>query len=124
MSQYSGSVATIGSAMRKFLLNHLHGITEQPDSAANVIGYSYGSGYKDLICTIILSKKGLKLGFYKGGELPDPSHLLTGSGKVHRYVKINTQEDIENPALSDLLKEAIKAQKLRVSRSPAGRSGA
>jgi hypothetical protein len=97
------------------LLRHLEGVTEQPDAKANVIGYSYGSGYKDLICTIILSKNGIKLGFYKGSELPAAKKLLTGSGKVHRYVEINSEEDIRNPALLDLLEKAVEAREKRVT---------
>src|SRR2546423_3406307 len=114
LAQFPDTVATTGSRLRQFLLKHLKGITEQPDPKANVIGYSYGAGYKDLICTIILSKKGIKLGFYKGSELPDPKKLLTGSGKVHRYVEINSEEDIRNPALLALLEHAVQAREKRL----------
>jgi hypothetical protein len=109
-AQFPESVAAMGSSLRQFLLGHLKGISEQPDPKANVIGYSYGAGYKDLICTIILSKKGIKLGFYKGAELPDPKKLLTGSGKVHRYVEIKSEEDIRNYALLELLGHAVEAR--------------
>lgn len=114
LAQFPQNVAATGSSLRQFLLRRLKGITEQPDSKANVIGYSYGAGYKDLICTIILSKKGIKLGFYKGAELPDPKKLLTGSGKVHRYVEINSEEDIRNPALLALLEHAVEARGKRL----------
>ena len=114
LAQFPEGVAATGSILRQFLLRHLKGITEQPDSKANVIGYSYGAGYKNLICTIILSKKGIKLGFYKGSELPDPKKLLTGSGKVHRYVEINSEEDIRNPALRELLEHAVQARERRL----------
>jgi len=115
LAQFPDSVAVTGSSLRQFLLRHLKGITEQPDPTANVIGYSYGAGYKDLICTIILSKRGIKLGFYKGSEMPDPKQLLTGSGKVHRYVEINSEEDIRNPALLELLEHAVEAREKRLS---------
>jgi hypothetical protein len=114
LAQFPEQVAATGGRLRQFLLEHLKGITEQPDSKANVIGYSYGPGYKDLICTIILSKKGIKLGFYKGSELPDPKKLLTGSGKVHRYVEIHSEEDVRNPALLELLKQAVDAREIRM----------
>jgi hypothetical protein len=114
LAQFPDSVAATGSSLRQFLLRRLKAITEQPDSKANVIGYSYGAGYKDLICTIILSKKGIKLGFYKGSELPDPKKLLTGSGKVHRYVEIKSEEDIRNPALLELLERAVEAREERL----------
>jgi hypothetical protein len=72
---YSREVAGIALLLRKRLLARLSGITEQADAEAKVVGYSYGTGYKDLICTIILSKKGVKLGLYKGSELRDPGAL-------------------------------------------------
>src|SRR3954454_15004298 len=81
-------VAAVARALRARLLDDLPGTTEQPDGAANVIGYGHGAGYKGLVCTIILSKKGVKLGFYRGAELPDPDRLLEGAGKVHRYVPV------------------------------------
>lgn len=113
LAQFPPDVATTGATLRRLLLRQLNGITEQPDAKANVIGYNYGSGYKDLICTIILSKKGIKLGFYRGSDLPDPEKLLTGSGKVHRYVEIHSESDLRNPALVELLKSAVRAREAR-----------
>jgi Domain of unknown function (DU1801) len=113
LTKYEEKISTIGFQLRDFLLKNIDNITEQPDESANVIGYNYGTGYKDLICTIIPSKKGMKLGFYKGSELPDPAKLLTGSGKVHKFVEINSAKDISNPALKKLLSEAIKAHQNR-----------
>jgi hypothetical protein len=113
LARFPPSIAAAGASLRQFLLARLKGITEQPDPKANVIGYSYGTGYKDMICTIILSKKGIKLGFYKGSELPDPEKLLTGSGKIHRYVEINSEKDIQNPALLALLEHAVQAREKR-----------
>jgi hypothetical protein len=114
LAQFPENVASTGSSLRQLLLRHLKDIIEQPDANANVIGYNYGTGYKDLICTIILSQKGIKLGFYRGSDLPDPKKLLTGSGKVHRYVEIKSEGDIRNPALLELLKHAVRARESRV----------
>jgi hypothetical protein len=114
LSQYEGEAGALGPLLRKFLLKHLPGIIEQPDAKANLIGYSYGPGYKDLICTILTSKKGVKLGFYKGGELSDPHHLLTGSGKVHKYIEVKSAQEISNPALLDLLRAGVQARVKRI----------
>ena len=83
------------------------------DATANIISFNYGKGYKNIICVILLSKKGIKLGFYKGSELPDPEKLLTGTGKVHRFVEIKSVRDINSPALKHLLKEAVTAYTIR-----------
>jgi hypothetical protein len=64
-----------------------------------MIAYSYGQEYAEMICTIIPSKKGVKLGFYKGIDLPDPDKLLEGAGKISRYIEIRSNEQINSPAL-------------------------
>ncbi|MBV9987069.1 MAG: DUF1801 domain-containing protein [Chitinophagaceae bacterium] len=110
---YEEKISTLGFLLRGFLLENLKNITELPDESGNVIGFGYGTGYKDLICTIIPSKKGIKLGFFKGAELYDPAKLLTGSGKVHKYVEINSAASISDPALKALLAEAIRSQEAR-----------
>lgn len=112
--KYDESISALGFQLREFILSHLEGCKETPDLPANMIAYSYGTGYVDTLCTIIPSKKGIKLGFYKGSELPDPKRLLKGSGKVHRYVEIKSEVDIRDPALKQLMKESIKAWKFRM----------
>ncbi|MEC5142915.1 DUF1801 domain-containing protein [Chitinophaga sp. 212800010-3] len=116
LAQYDDAVGTLGMELRAFLLRHLPGIVEFPDAAARVVGYGYGTGYTQMICTIIPSKKGIKLGFYKGRELPDPGGLLSGSGKVHAYAAIRSADDLAQPALLQLLEEAVKAYKQRTKK--------
>ena len=113
LSQFDEKTATLALQLRKFLFDEIKGVIEIPDNSANLIGYGFGSGYKDLICTILLSKQGVKLGFNRGSELPDPQKLLTGSGKVHRFVEVKTLSDIKSPGLKKLIAEALKAYELR-----------
>ena len=110
---YDDKVSGLAIPLRDLLLKTLPGIQEQLDIPARIVGYGYGPKYVDSIGAIIPSKKGLKLGFYKGTELPDPGKLLSGSGKVHKYVEIRTNKDINSPALKKLLAEALKAYKMR-----------
>ena len=113
LSRYEEKIAQLGLQLRVFLFSELKGINEEADATANIISFNYGKGYKNIICVIIPSKKGIKLGFYKGSELPDPEKLLTGTGKVHRFVEIKSAHDINNPALKRLLKEAVAAYTIR-----------
>src|SRR5262245_1373266 len=83
------------------------------DRKDRVIGYGFGSGYNDMICTIILSKTGVKLGIVRGAELPDPRGLLEGTGKVHRYVAFARAADVRKPGVKPLLKAAVAAWKRR-----------
>jgi hypothetical protein len=92
--------------VRKLLLLSFPDINEHIDSAAKMITYSYGNTYRDLICVIIPSKKGLKVGFNRGTNLPDPDKLLEGKGKISRYVSITSESVIKSEALRQLLHDA------------------
>ena len=91
-----------------YLHSRLSGIEEQPDFPAKMIAFGYGPGYTDMICTLLLSQKGVKIGFYKGASLPDPHQLLTGTGKVHRYVQIGSAKDLD-ARLDQLIRAALGA---------------
>jgi len=115
LSSYSEKVFTNALELRKILFTNLPNIIEQIDLPAKMIAYCYGQKYAEMICTIIPSKKGLKLGFYKGVDLPDPDKLLKGTGKISRYVEIRSEEQIKSPSLKKLIESALAAYKKRVS---------
>jgi len=114
LGSYSPAVAEAARAVRGAVLAALPGCEEQADHSANVIGYGYGPGYKHMICTLILSKAGVKLGFSGGASLDDPDQLLEGSGKVHRYVVVADRAEAEDPRLAALLGRALAAYRARV----------
>ncbi|MCX6287638.1 MAG: hypothetical protein NTY96_11040 [Bacteroidetes bacterium] len=109
LSKYDPSTAELGGQLTGFLLSQLPGSVELPDESSGIIAITYGKGYKDIICTVIPSKQGIKLGFNRGSELPDPEHLLTGKGKLHKYVVIRSALDFEKPGILSLLREGLKA---------------
>jgi hypothetical protein len=107
LSNYDEKVNSLALKLRQLLLSNLPEIIEQVDIPAKMIAYCYGQKYIDLICLIIPSKKGLKLGFNRGTELHDPLNLLEGNGKISRYVPIISEEQIDSIAIKDLLNEAL-----------------
>ena len=113
LSGYNENVSALGLALREDLIKNLPNIQEQLDVKARLIGYGYGPKYVDTICVIILSKTGIKLGFYKGTELPDPAKLFKGAGKVHKHVEIKSVSDIKSADFKKLLLAALKAYKER-----------
>jgi hypothetical protein len=64
---------------------------------------------------LFLQKKRIKLGFYKGVDLPDPENLLEGTGKISRYVQIKSEEQISSSAIQTLLEKALEAYKQRIA---------
>ena|SRR5665213_3218254 len=107
LSSYSDEVFSSALKLREVVSKSLPDIIEQIDIPAKMIAYCYGQKYVELICVIIPSKKGLKLGFNRGTELPDPEHLLEGTGKISRYVQIKSDAQIKSPALKKLLSNAL-----------------
>jgi hypothetical protein len=59
----------------------------------------------DRICYIAPQKNYVNFGFFFGGQLPDPQHVLVGEGKRMRHVKVRCVEDASDPALEQLMKE-------------------
>jgi len=113
--QYDQKVFDYSLKLCKVLVENLPDIIEEIDMPAKMIAYSYGKKYAQMICTIIPSKKGLKLGFNRGTELPDPDKLLQGTGKISRYVEIKSEEQINSPALKKLIEASLAAYKKRMA---------
>ena len=116
LSDYGEEVFTNALRLREVLFKNLPGVTEQLDVPAKMIAYCYGQKYSEMICTIIPSKKGIKLGFYKGVDLPDPDNLLEGTGKISRYVEIRSNDQVKSAVLKKLIESALLAYKKRMIR--------
>lgn len=118
LANYTEQVYVRSIALREVILDTLPNVIEQLDIPAKMVAYCYGQKYAELICMLIPSKKGLKLGFYKGIDLPDPAHLLEGTGKISRYIEIKHEEQIQSPALKVLLEIALDLYKKRMDMYP------
>jgi hypothetical protein len=54
------------------------------------------------------------VGFFQGATLPDPAHLLQGTGKFMRHVKLKSGMATNAAALSRLIEAAYSDIKSRV----------
>jgi hypothetical protein len=117
LATYPPAVKDIALPARELVVQTVPGATEMLDRSARCIGYGYGSGYKDMICSLLMSKTGVKVGIARGTELPDPHQLLQGSGKVHRHVQLRNVADVAHPGLKQLLEAALAAWKQRTAAS-------
>src|SRR3954463_11440925 len=106
LTGYSDNVQAVALGLRKLILNVVPEANEMVDAPARVIGYGHGDGYRGMICTIILSKGGVKLGIVNGASLPDPNGLMEGAGKKHRYVVLNAAADLKQKGVAELMKAA------------------
>ncbi len=113
LAAYPPRVREVARAARRLLKQVLPRAAETLDETARIIGYGYGPGYAGLVCTLIPSRAGVKLGIVRGAELDDPRGLLEGSGKVHRHVALRSPADLKRPGIRPLLKAALAAWRRR-----------
>jgi hypothetical protein len=56
----------------------------------------------------------VNVGFFQGAALPDPAHLLQGTGKCMRHVKLKPGTPVDAASLSKLIEKAYADIKARV----------
>jgi hypothetical protein len=59
-------------------------------------------------------KAHVNVGFFRGAEITDPKALLEGTGKFMRHVKLGTEREVEDAALTKLIQTAYTEMKGRV----------
>lgn len=103
------SVGTLALALRDILLEVAPEAVERvyrnhPSAAW------FGSGPKmsDMFCYIATAKAHVNLGFCRGAALPDPSHVLEGTGKVMRHIKFWCNQDLNRPFVRRYIRAAMK----------------
>ena len=77
LGAFPSEVQDLAREARRLLLKLLPGAAETVDPTAAVLSYGYGSGYRGMICTVLLSKSGVK-------------HLAT---EFHHYAKQHSRAD-------------------------------
>jgi hypothetical protein len=65
----------------------------------------------------------VNVGFYYGAMLADPAHLLEGSGKRMRHVKLGRGHEPDAKALADLISTAYADVKARLAAGRASGNG-
>jgi hypothetical protein len=76
-----------------------------------VIGYGPSEKAGDAIFSLAAQAKGLNLCFLQGAQLPDPHHLLRGSGNVVRNIRLETVGMLDRPEVATLIAVALERAK-------------
>ncbi len=53
-------------------------------------------------------KNSVNFGFWRGVDLDDPKGLLQGDGDKMRHIKLTSVEDIDEQALGDFVRQAVR----------------
>ncbi len=89
------------------LLYHTHALTSV---------YSTSDKLSDAFCMLPIYTNHLNLGFNKGTLLPDPHHLLTGTGNLIRHIDVTQPKDYRNNKVKALINESINLSMMNMKK--------
>jgi hypothetical protein len=114
LSTYPADVQELALKARELVQEIVPDVREQVYEAYKTIGYGSVTKKDAMFCYIAPLKDRINLGFYRGVVLPDANGLLEGTGKLLRHVKVHSMAELEQPALRQLITDAV-AELERVS---------
>lgn len=107
IASFSPEMQQLAISTRKLIHEILPEVVEVVWIKQKNTGFGTGKKKKtEHFCWLMPASRHVTLGFNYGAELPDPKHLLTGTGKLFRHIKINSLEQLSNPDLIVMLKYA------------------
>jgi hypothetical protein len=112
ISKADSQVQTLARYLRDLIIAVYPDVVEVPWPKQQIVGYGVGpKKMSEHFCYIAVQSNYANLGFNYGARLPDPDHLLEGSGKAFRHVKVYNEADAKQPALRGLLEAAVEERK-------------
>jgi hypothetical protein len=106
LSGYPGTVAALAGQLRAVVKAAVPGCTETLHAGWKVVSY----GQRKKFCAIAPHQGWVNLQFHAGAALADPHHLLRGTGKSMRHVKISQLTDLSD-GLNTLARQAGESSK-------------
>ena len=110
MAKYTPAMAKEGRAALTRLRRLVPGAVQMVYDNWNglVVGFGPTERASEAVVSIVMLADHVTLCFIQDGpDLPDPEHLLKGSGNVVRHIKLESARDLDKPAIRALVKTAI-----------------
>jgi hypothetical protein len=110
MAKYTPAMAKEGRAALTRLRRLVPGAVQMVYDNWNglVVGFGPTDRASEAVVSILMVADHVSLCFIQNGpDLPDPDHLLRGSGNVVRHIKLTSAEDLDKPAIRALVKAAV-----------------
>jgi hypothetical protein len=110
IARYSPEIGSLARAAIARMRARLPGAIEPVYDNYNtlVVGFGPNERASDAIFSIVLYPRWVSLFFLQGADLPDPDRLLKGSGTVARHLVLEEAEDLDKPALQEMLTRALE----------------
>jgi hypothetical protein len=123
IAKYSPDIGALARAALAKMRARLPGAIElvYDNYNALAIGFSPTERTSDAIFSIALWPRWVSLFFLQGAGLPDPNRLLKGSGKVARHIVLDDPDDLDRPAVQDLIAGALECARTPLAGAGPGR---
>jgi len=116
---YDPTVQSIGLGLRTVVLEEMAPCFEYIFTMRSKVVLLYGTSDKvlaDCVCSIAIFRRHATLVFHRGVDLSDPHHLLRGTGKALRHIRVEHLQDLDRPELRRYLRQARRRSALRSRR--------
>ena len=117
--RYDPAVQSIGIGLRTIVLEEMAPCFEYIFAMQSKVVLLYGSSEKvlaDCVCSIAIFRRHATLTFHRGVDLNDTHHLLQGTGKALRHIRIEQLQELDRPALRLCIRQARRRSPLRSRR--------
>lgn len=107
--------------MRERLPNAVQLVYDNYNALA--IGFGPSERASEAVFSIALYPRKANLCFLQGGksQLEDPHALLQGSGSTNRFITLESAATLDDPAVQDLMAQALRAAKVPLDPAATGR---
>ncbi len=109
LTQFSPEVADLVRRTRSLILGVMPDAVEKVNQGWKNVTFGTAPGMAGVVFVINPMAQRVNLNIGNATSLPDPEHLLEGTGKGIRHVKIHDAGVLEKPALRRLLEVALAA---------------
>jgi hypothetical protein len=110
LAKYTPEMAAAARAILDKMRARLPGAVElvYDNYNALVVGFGPSERSSDTVFSIAIYPGRINLVFLRGARLPDPDHLLTGSGRSVRHIPLVGPSMLDAPAVRTLMEHALK----------------
>jgi hypothetical protein len=123
IAKFSPEVAGVArkalARMRKRLPGAMQLVYDNYNALA--IGFGPSERASEAIFSIALYPRWVSLFFLQARGLSDPRGLLKGNGKVCRHIVLKSADDLDDPAIQDLIRQALLNAKAPLDPAAKGR---
>jgi hypothetical protein len=114
LAKFTPEIERVAKRTRAKMRARLPGAMELVYDNYNALAIGYGPSEKasEAIFSIALFPRWISLFFLQAKGLKDPAGLLQGSGHVARHIVLESANDLEKPAICDLMEQTLKLAKV------------